>query len=217
MQPNEIETGPANSDLLAGGDLDDGLPDEVRGRVKAELQPGERLLWTGRSFPPPELIAVWHIVLVVIGLILIAFGTAGIIHALRDTRARVIQDSTMPTGLALSSIGCIVIVCTIGGWVAGRFQRSNKARIYYAVTDRRAITWIPEPRADAVRVRSVPRGQFKDVVRVERPDGSGSLEFSYYDHVSMMHWQHEGFQHIHEVRRVEQIIRNYLMTTDARS
>ena len=50
-------------------------------------------------------------------------------------------------------------------------------------------------------------------MRIERPDGSGTLEFTrtlndfdYYFHFK--------FEHIPEVRRVEQIVRNNLMTNE---
>ena len=40
--------------LAAEGELDGGLTDDLAARVKGELEPGERLLWAGRSDPPIE-------------------------------------------------------------------------------------------------------------------------------------------------------------------
>jgi hypothetical protein len=97
------------------------------------------------------------------------------------------------------------------------FQPGRQANACYAVTDRRAISWVPEPKGDAIRVRTLPRGNIGEVTRVERPDGSGSLEFSLTEGSHYYAFCHYGFRHIPEVRRVEQIIRNTLMTTDRTS
>jgi hypothetical protein len=123
---------PAHADdfsLAKTHELEDGLNDDLRARVKNELEPGERLLWAGR-------------------------------HRLVNT-------------------------C-------------------YAITDRRVIMWTPEPRGDAVGVQALGRGQIKSLVRIERPDGSGHLEF----------YGRFKFTYVPEVRRVEQIVRSNLMTSE---
>jgi hypothetical protein len=219
MQPSWNDPGHFDSGPLTDADLSDSLDlaNEVRARVKGELQPGERLLWAGQPFPPPAPVGVGYLVVVAIALVLIAFGVGAMGHALGDVRARANNESTMPLGIGLSLIGCIMIICTVGSRFSERIQRSRMASVCYAVTDHRAITWIPEPKTDAVRVHSVFRGQIEGVVRLERPDGSGSLEFAYSKNVVPYHWQYAGFQHIPEVRRVEQIIRNNLMTNEVSS
>jgi len=99
---------------------------------------------------------------------------------------------------------------TIAHGIGARLMQRRQAEVCYAVTDRRAIFWNPEPRSDGVRVMSVRRGEIQRVVRVERPDGSGHLEFSPSAHVPYYPYPN-GFQHIPEVRRVEYIVRNNLI------
>ena len=196
-----------------GDDFVDALGEDLRARVKSELEPGERLLWAGRSFPPAPSVGVAYFVWLAIALILITFGVAAIIYALGEQRIRPNNETPMSLGFTLSLAGCIIFVCAIGTWISKRAQRRREANVCYAVTDRRAISWIPEAGTDAVRVRSLHRGRIGDVVRIERPDGSGSLEFTLCKDENF-HWPPTGFQHILEVRRVEQIVRNNLTTRE---
>jgi hypothetical protein len=197
-------------------DFGDGLAEDLRARVKSELEPGERLLWAARSAPPPEPIAIWFVVLCAIGLMLLALGVGAVGHAV-SYAGPVAVNETMPMGLALCGIGFIVILCTIGGRISEVSQRRREGNICYAMTDRRAISWIPETKGDAIRVHSLPWGRIRDVVRVQRPDGSGSLEFGLKNDHHHFVWQTQGLKHIPDVRRVEQIVRNHLTTPEQTS
>lgn len=201
--------------FAAGGDeLGDGLDELLRARVKGELEPGERLLWAGRSMPPAARFSVAYFAWFAVAMIFLGFGLFGIIHALSAPRPRFNNDDpSMAMGTALSVIGGIILTCTIASAVAKRLQAARETGICYAVTDRRAISWEPEDKGDAVRVQSWTKGRIGDVVRVERPDGSGSLEFTLAQD-TRFYWPPAGFQHIAEVRRVEQIVRHNLTTTN---
>ena len=197
-------TGRANDDLASD------LTDELRARVKSELEPGERLLWTSRAVPSPAPIGAGYWIASAIARGLLFLGLGAIAFALGEPRPFSHKDSTMPLGLFLCGGGSILLAVTMGVWWNRRVELRRKANICYAITDRRAIAWLPEPQPDAVRVISLRRGRIKNVERVERSDGSGNLEFS-WPRVPYPSWRLSGFEHIPEVRRVEQIVRNYLM------
>jgi hypothetical protein len=74
----------------------------------------------------------------------------------------------------------------------------------------------PEPDGKATRIQALARGRFRNLSRVESPDGSGHLEFSgtQGDH-SFDYFNPFKFAHVREVRRVEQIVRSNLITSDS--
>jgi hypothetical protein len=53
-----------------------------------------------------------------------------------------------------------------------------RARVKYAVTDRRAIMWTLQANSDAIRAQALGQPLVKNLIRVERPDGCRHLEFS---------------------------------------
>src|SRR5262249_847642 len=144
-------------------------------------------------------------------------GMGAIALAQGDIRARANTDSTVPLGIFLCLIGGVTMIATLANWNNRRVQRRRQENVCYAVTDRRAVMWIPEPKSDAVRVLSVPGGQIKNLERVERPDGSGNLEFPWPRHSRQLPWKPYGFEHIPDVRRVEQIVRNNLLRDESRT
>src|SRR5262249_38111590 len=147
--------------------------------VKGELEPGERLLWAGRSAPPPAPLGQGYFIAGFVALLLLGVGVLIIAYAMGDHfRAHANRESPVPFGIILCGLGCATILGTIGIWFSNRAERRRQACVWYAVTDRRAILWTPERGSDAVRVQSVRRGEIRYVVRLERPDGSGDLEFT---------------------------------------
>jgi hypothetical protein len=200
---------PANAD-----DFGDDLNEDLRARVKTELEPGERLLWAGRSMPPHPRLSVAYNAWFTVGMLFLGFGLAAIVRALSLPRPRFNEsDSTMGLGIGLGVVGSIILVCAAASWISERLKAARESTVCYAVTDRRAISWVPEDSGDAVRVHSWPKGRIGDVVRVERPDGSGNLEFTLTKD-SRYYWPPAGFNHIREVRRVEQIVRHNLTTRE---
>lgn len=208
-----------------GDEFGDGLAEDLRARVKAELEPGERLLWAARSAPPPVRMNPPFFVALGVGLAFLAGGVFVISLASRDPRVR---DDNVPiayrtqsdmqpaigVGIGLIVIGGVTLAFTIGGHVARRIARVRQADTRYAVTDRRAIAWIPDAKSEGTRVLSLPRGHIRTVVRVERPDGSGSLELTLVHHSPYHQFQQEGFKSIPDVRRVEHVVRNHLTAPD---
>jgi len=197
--------------LAAAGELGEGLADELRFRFKGELEPGERLLWAARSDPPFEPVTAGYYVCAAISLVCLAVGVA--IAVPRGNRH--FNDGSEVTGaLVFLGIGCLFLIGLIAAWNSRRTERRRYRDTCYAITDRRAIVWSPEPKGAAIRVQTISRGQVRNLVRIERPDGSGSLElYAERDNVDF-EWHPFGFKHIPEVRRVEQIIRNNLIKSE---
>ena len=207
------DLGPVNADALDVADLSNGLNDELRARVKSELEPGERLLCSANSSPPPVPIRVGYFAAIAI-VVAMALLIGGIKLIASDKGPRVghaNRESPTTVGIIISIAGSLMVAATIGIWSGVLKERSRQAGVCYAVTDRRVIFWTPEPRSDAVRVVSVRRGEIQHVVRVQCADGSGNLELQPSSNVQYYPFPKE-LRYIPEVRRVEQIIRNNLMT-----
>src|SRR5258708_7135110 len=106
--------------LAPDDDLASNLTDDMRARVKGELEPGERLLWAARSYPPAVAIGVASLFVSAVGLILLACGVGALAHA-HDFSQR-------EQGSLASLVGCVLIIGTIASWYirrAGQHQRSN--------------------------------------------------------------------------------------------
>ncbi len=196
---------------LAGEELVGDLTDELRARVKSELEPGERLIWVGGSSPPPVPNLIGYTTASTIALVLLVGGTLVIIFATGKDPLLPKRDNPVPLGVILCVGGLVTTIGTIAHWIEGRNERRRQSGNSYAVTGRRAIAWMPEPKTrDAIRVISIPRGTIRNVERVVRPDGSGDLDFLCSPDFEY-NWRFSGFKRIADLRRVEQIVRNNLV------
>jgi hypothetical protein len=194
-------------------ELEDGLSDDVRAQIKSELEPGERVLWAAQSNPPVDSRGLAYYIVCMITLVFFGMGLFFIIPPRAGPNAA--GDSTIGLGIVLLVIDSLFMIGLTAGWNGRRKHRRQMANTYYAITDRRVIIWVPEPTGDAVRVQALERGEFKHLVRIERTDGSGSLEFSAAPRDADFGYYHRFMlANIPAVRRVEQIVRNNLMTRD---
>jgi hypothetical protein len=200
------------TDVCTG--LDDDLArdmnDELRARVKSELEPGERVLWAGRSFPPLKRPGLANYLVGAAAMALLIFGAINLAHAIGHPRGFT-DDGSIALGSTFCVIGTLLTLGVIGSRYSRRKERIRDAGVCYAVTDRRIIIWAPEEDPDGVRVSTMPGAQIGHIERIQRTDGSGDLEF-YRPGDGNYRFGQVGFKHIPEVRRVEQIVRNNLMT-----
>jgi hypothetical protein len=148
--------------------------------------------------------------------ILIAGTVAGFANGLGyfGPLPRANEAAPIMGGVALFTIAGALAVLLSGHWINRRVEMRRMSKTCYAVTDRRAILWVPDTKTEAVRVLSVFRGEIESVVRAELPDGSGNLEISVSHYVGYSPWHPFGFRHVPDVRRVEQIVRNNLVTKE---
>lgn len=190
--------------------IDCDLAESVRGRVKGELDPGERLLWAGQPQPRPEPVSAGMVGCGAFGGLLAVASLALLTEAFRTTSA--------DNSIAFRVWGVIALVATIAsGLICLSGQRQRRSRretlegSLYALTDRRAILWLPQNDRKGLAVHSIPRGQVARVHRVEYPDGTGDVRFTMtrdtYDHWNVP----TGFHGIPDVRRVEEQARRTLI------
>jgi hypothetical protein len=195
-----------------GSDVSDGL----RARVKRELEPGERLLWSSKAYPQPAPLgakfSLGLVALPVLILVALAFYANGMGHLGPLPRAN--DAAPILMGIVASTVGCALAAGLFTSWTNRGTEARRMANTSYAVTDRRAILWIPDGKTAAVRVTSVHRGGIERVVRVELPDGSGNIEMATGRTMGFSAWYPFGFRHIPDVRLVEQIIRRNLLTNE---
>ncbi len=198
---------------VVGDDFESRLDDDRRARIKAELEPGERLLWAASSDPPPEGFGWGYLLFGVIAAFLLLLGTTALADAFGRFGRRPPEQSTMVGALAFYGFTGAIVIALFANLIRSRAQRRAAANVFYAVTDRRTISWIPDVAAGGVRVRSLPRSQIVDLMRVERSDGSGTVEFVCSETASRYNFRSNEFKDIADVHRVEQIIRKNLIAS----
>ncbi len=167
--------------------------------IRAELVPGERLVWEGR--PRPGQLAWSTSGFVVFGLIWEGFSVFALTQALRRSEAFA-PFLVMPFLL----VGMVPMLSPV--WFAWKASRTC-----YAITDRRVI--VCEPRfGSTIRIRSFGPESLTNLLRDQRGDGSGSLIFEELqppgdDGNQIISGR--GFNAISNVQRVESLFRFTLL------
>jgi hypothetical protein len=201
---------PFDSDEIAGD-----LADDLRGRVKSELDPDERLLWVGRAThaKSPSLGCVIAGAAVVVGA-----GLVAVVGLLPSLSAWINDGSPQTFGVVAALIGFLTLLATLFAWSNRLRVLAQNAVTLYALTDRRAIIWMPAwSRKGAMVVQSVVRGGIAGVDRIEYADGSGDVRFRLkgIEIVDGIPVNPAVFRGIADVRRVEELARRTLFVTQA--
>lgn len=151
--------------------VDTGLADALQ----RELDPGERLVWSGRPRPDlalrSALANAW--LLLLLGVLLGAFMIAAAVRLW----IRPVEVPIEPGAAGLSILIILMGVALIT-WILSEPSRvaSRARRTIYAITDRRALV-ITRSRRGVVEERDFAPDETRHILRVERPDGSGDIIF----------------------------------------
>jgi hypothetical protein len=181
--------------LLDSDEIATEITDDLRGRVKSELDPGERLLWVGR----PEAARVHPFVewgMWITGVLLVpCVMFAGVFP---------------PSLIFVVYCGLAFVAFSLNRWM----ERRRLAETLYALTDRRAIIWEPWTlKQGAFRVQTLSRGEVASLSRIEYEDGSGDIHFRVkgIDFARGVQVGPTRFRGIVGVRGVENLVRRTLM------
>ena len=148
----------------------DSLSDELRLRVKSELEPGERLLWAAWSQPPFEHFGFGFFALGLVALIVLVLGAAGVIRANQSFR---FSDGTdMALGMIFLAVSAVMIVGLFANW---RWRmKQHQRRLARLLRDHRPACYCVDTRAqwerredqDVPPRRSPQRGSHRDARRL---------------------------------------------------
>ena len=178
----------------------------LQGLTKPELTPGERLVWVSESrggSRGPHAVAVMLIVALIsfiAGLVVLGLAWLSSFDALASYGIVLI--------LLAFFLACFAVLGRILRVAQWRMGPRNRRRRVYALTDRRAIIWLPLAWSKAVEIRSYPRGSIRpeSIRRIQLPDGSGDFLFL------PAHQEPTGFRGVANVRQVDELFRRYLVT-----
>jgi hypothetical protein len=206
LLPITIPGGTKGEEGMAGYETSDSeaLTDDLRDRIAAELEPGERLVWAARPKAGTGVGCGLKAILI-LGILPTAAGAGLILWAVQGR-----PDEFVAVGVVLIAVGAFLTVVTT--W-ANRINRRMREGTLYALTDRRAITWVPEYPAK-VAVKSFYPPDLRSVYRKESPDGSGDLileEATTPGPKGVPATVAKGFLGIDRVREVEQLVRDTLL------
>lgn len=195
------------------GEFEPELGDDFRGRVKSELDPGERLLWAARPAPKPSRVGCGFVVAAVIAAALF-LGSGVFLNAYFPQHA--VADASLVMASVVSfAVASLILFVLVSIVTQRRGEWARRAGTLYALTDRRAIIWVPEPKQGAIKVYTLPRGSVTGIHRVQFPDGSGDVLFDVTGNQLGVYWGFSGFQGVADVRRVEEQVRRTLVDPGA--
>ncbi len=171
--------------------------------VDAELEPGERVIWSGQ--PIPSRYARMTLPIVLFGIPWTAFA----LFWMAGASGFKVPDFSK--GFDVFPLFGIPFVLIGFGLLSSPFWTGRKARrTAYVLTDRRAFT-LDGHAWRGFTVRSFAPGRLTDLKRTQYPDGSGNLIFARQyraDSDGAQHSTEVGFFAIHDVKHVESLIRD---------
>lgn len=178
----------------------------LRSRVEADLEGGERLLWTGR--PASIRVISGSLGSFAMGIVWTAFTVNFVVSWHSGQR-----DASGPGGLfgfhcILQELFFLPFLAIGFGMLSSPLWMYLRARrTLYAVTDRRVLVIVC---GRSRTVRSYCRGDIGNIERTERADGSGDLSFARnvaIDGSGNQRAETVRFVGVADVRSVEQLLR----------
>lgn len=195
------------------------LPPDLDARVRAELRPGERLLWVGQ--PDPRRAARGACFIVAFGIPWTAFSVFWVVMASGMMFAA--NGPRGPGGAFGAVFACFplfglpFVLIGVGMLSAPYWLRRAARRTCYALTDRRALVW-QKHWFGGLEVRSYGPEALTRMARIEHADGTGDLVFEEVVRVGTdtdgnrtTATTGRGFLAIGDVRRIEELVRRVLL------
>lgn len=187
------------------------LSDAHRARIKAELVPGERLLWSSVGKVSTNE-GCGPVTLSVLALIFLAASTYLFIDFFRLTgpRSEKQSESVAIFAVVTGSLGLFMVFGTVSEVLARKKRRKPFFPIcIYVLTPRRAIVWRPVGDTSAEVISLLPN-QVLNISRVEHCDGTCDLRF-WMDKGNANIWDRPAFIGIDNARQVEEMARRVLL------
>lgn len=185
------------------------IPPMIRPTIDAELEPGELLVWLAQ--PRLGSSSVHDVVPVVFGLVFLlftAFIGRGLLGSL-DPQPQWKDLLPLLVLVPFAMFGFLMLLMPV-------LRRRGAASTYYAITNRRAIIWLPR-RGGKHDVQSFQPERLVRMTRDERPDGSGHLVFEEFTTArgSGTTTSQCGFFALPDVREAEDVLRQTLLNRSA--
>ena len=185
---------------------------EMQNAIDRELDDDEQVVWSGRQVRIANLALM--IVPTLFGLVFTSFAVFWVSMALWIGGKN--EDSFFAYLFPLFGVPFILVglgIMTTPYWIAKR-----KSKTFYAITNRRAMTWTSGGFRGGQTIKSYYPTELQKISRTVQNDGSGDLIFDEYftesynaNHGRRHHRCTEGFVGIADVSNVEKILRDTLV------
>jgi hypothetical protein len=157
------------------------VPEEVLLLVKPELQPGERLLWASRAGAASPSTAYSPALASWIWFFVFASTSVGCLTAIpwaAGPQPAGKGDPLVILGLVTGTCALLLVIAFLQRIFSQRSERRKLVGQVYALTDRRAMIWVPGVKS-TVAVHTFQRGTIRgeDLHRIQYPNGSGDFSF----------------------------------------
>ena len=139
-----------------------------------ELAEGEEMLWFGTPQAGSRARGGPGAVFQILGTVFGSIGFGLLLVAILLTLLH-LGGVGLILLIVFLSVGLPFFVLGIVFTILGLVLKTNLATVYYAITDQRIIIIHP---GHSLRVESYGKGEIGQLIRTERADGSGDLEFT---------------------------------------
>ncbi len=149
------------------------LGEGICGRIKAELEPLEFLLWADRpQLPPPLRIPVVPALFISALAGLSGFSLAALFGLIGEAWLD-LPTLALALGLGPCVLGGMILAHLVYLMIRRWLTRRRLARVVYAVTDHRAIVAHIEDASGELQARSLRPGEINDTRQVRKPGRIG--------------------------------------------